>query len=115
MRSIVIPPQITLRSPETGETLIAISFEMILKRLMANPLWAETFKAMKSQLSIERAWEKGENPFVIAEEDWVNLKRAAEDPRMATGDHVVAGLGFYPQLSSQLVPYLAAIIDAAQV
>jgi hypothetical protein len=101
--------------------MATLSFGQVLRRLFANPLWAESLASMRAQLGIDRAWDAqvasgtpDPDRFVLAEEDWRVLVRAAEAPRsmVADGSGVVLGLGYHPAVSGQLTPFLVAIVEA---
>ncbi len=127
IRYITVPATLKLKEPFTGEPLKSqdgqdeeFSFEAFLQKLMHNPVWGENFPNMKAQSEIMTAWEKckasGESIIVLAEEDWLKLKAAAENPKFEVltqmGSQIRAGYGVHPTLSRQLVPMVSAILDA---
>lgn len=123
-RYIEIPGPITLRDPRTKEVLKDGDKEQIwdfgefLNKLMHNPKWAENYTNMRSQAAIEEAYEEGKASGILelAEEDWIKLKDAAENPKTQfvspLGPQVVPGYGLHPTMSRQIIPLVRAVVDA---
>lgn len=124
IRIITIPPPVAILDPITRKPALdptgapqTCDFALVLSRLMANPVWSETYAAMRAQAAIMDAFERADGgQLELAEEDWLKLKAAAESPRThvdtAQGPQLVAGLGMHPAVSRQVVPLLAAIVEA---
>lgn len=119
MRYITKPADVTLVNPVTKEPLISDgkpavwTFDQLVHRLMANPLWVENLSAMRAQKSILDALENAQDGIlVLAEDDWQKLKEAAETPRTTVDNGVSHGLGLHPTIASQLLPLLMRIIEA---
>lgn len=125
MRYITKSADVALVNPVTKEPLVDAAtkkpavwtFDQLMHRLMANPLWIESLTAMRAQKSIMDAVESAtDGVVVLAEADWLKLKEAAETPRTTidtpNGAAVSNGLGLHPTIASQLLPLLMRIIDA---
>ena len=123
-RFIEIPGPVLLTDPTTGAPIPgdggksqAWDFDYVMQKLLSNPVWGETFAAMRSQDAIYDAWKNAKDGvMVLADEDWTRLKQAVETPRTTittgTGGQVVNGFGVHPMLARHLVPLLSAIVDA---
>lgn len=119
IRYISIPSiTITFRDPATDAAIKTIdgtkdetvTFDQFLGRLMHNPLWGESYQAIKAQHEIFAAMLKAKERdlgrvIMLSEEDWQRLKQAAEFPKPV-------GFGYHPGLVSQLLPFLQPIFDA---
>jgi len=114
IRYIVVPQPITFIDPLTNKPLMTpdgsaqekeISFDDIVLRLMQNPLWSESYHAIKAQHEVVKAMEaaKESGVLALAEEDWQRLKQATEFPKTLT---------YHPVLIHQLLPILTAIMEA---
>ncbi len=126
IRYIKIPAPIVVLDPATRTRVIntegdpeLFSFATVLGWLMRNPIWTESFVAMRAQLAIEKAHELckvGAGIMELAEEDWLLLKRCVEEPRSfvntPSGPQIVAGLGVNPAMVGQFVALLAPIVEA---
>lgn len=122
-RFVEVPEAITLVDPLTNSPLnengarVVWDFSSIINKLMTNPLWGESFAAMRSQDAIcEAVKDIREGVLVLAEEDWMRLKQAVEFPRTTIstmqGPQVVQGFGLNPVLVRQIVRLLSPIVDA---
>ena len=122
-RKIIFPSPVTLRDPADGSVLTGPPVTMgdFVKKLFANPIWNESYKAARAQDSIGRAIDNAviakDGSFSVAEEDWQYLKAAAENPRMVVfvqggGSQTIAGFGALPSMARQFVVFQTAIIDA---
>ena len=113
IRYISVPSPVTFIDPLTSKPVTTldgaqekpIDFEMIMLRLMQNPMWGESYHNMKAQSGIMNALDKSKTSgvLVLADEDWQRLKQAAEFPK---------NLGYHPILVYQLLPMFSAIMDA---
>lgn len=113
IRYIAIPSPITFIDPNTRKPLILpngesekpVTFEDVVLRLMQNPLWSESYHAIKAQDEVVKAMEASKETGVVAlaEEDWQRLKQATEFPKT---------LNYHPILVHQLLPILSAIMEA---
>lgn len=114
IRYIEIPTPITLTDPTTrtplkasnGEPEKPVTFEDVLLRLLQNPLWTESYHAIKAQDEVVKAFEVSKESGVIAlaEEDWQRLKQATEFPKT---------LNYHPVIVHQLLPILSAVMEAS--
>jgi hypothetical protein len=123
-RYIEIPSPVLLLDPSTGKSIPddngkdqSWDFDFAMQKLLSNPMWGESFAAMRSQDAIHDAWKNAKDGVMtVAEEDWLRLKQAVETPKttVATnaGGQVVPGFGVHPMLARHLVPLLSAIMDA---
>ena len=122
-KKIVIPPPIRFIEPTTGVVLDGpencLDFPAFMSRINSNPLWSESWQAAVAQRSIGTAMGDANGHLVISEEDWKFLETAAKNPRTmlvgAGGSGVIAGLGFHPALSGQIVHFQLAIINAETI
>jgi hypothetical protein len=112
IRYIKIPAPITFVDPTKGEPLKSpsgevekpVTFDDVLMRLMAAPMWSESYHNIKAQNEIMQGMKNlVEGVLPLAEEDWHRLKQAVEFPKT---------LNFNPVLMYQLLPMLTAIMDA---
>ena len=122
-KKITIPAPIKFVDPATGAVIDTpdgtFDFAAFMGKLNSNPLWAETFQAAMAQRSINAAMSTANGHLTISEEDWKFLETAARAPKTMivgpNGSGVIAGLGFHPSLSGQVVPFQLAIINAETV
>jgi hypothetical protein len=122
MRYIVVPPSFQLTNPETGEAVRdektneperPSTFQAWCGKLMFNPMWAESYSNVRAADAIYEALASAvDGVVVLAEEDWLKLKAAAEFPKMASG---VAGFGYHPVFARQFLPFFKAIMEAKDV
>ena len=126
-RYIEVPGAVELREPITKKKLEnkdgepeVWNFTVILSKLMSNPKWAENYANMRSQEAIEVAYEEaisnGSGIMELAEEDWIKLKDAADNPRVQIngpmGLQLVPGYGLHPSMSRQILPLISPIMEA---
>lgn len=123
-RFIEIPSPVPLIDPSTNQPILdeagkpqTWDFDFVMQKLLSNPMWGESFAAMRSQDAIHDAWKNAKDGVMaLAEEDWTRLKQAVEVPRTTvttpTGGQAVSGFGVHPTLARHLVPLLSAIVDA---
>lgn len=129
IRYITVPATVVFKNPFKDEVLKGpsgeeekMSFGDFLEKLMHNPMWGEHYHNTKAQNEIMEAWEKckasKEEPqiMLLGEEDWQKLKQSAEHPKFevitAQGTQTRAGYGVHSTLSRQLLPLVAAIMEA---
>lgn len=116
LRHIKIPNPIALKSFQGESFGRSMTFGDMLERLMSNPKWSESYAHAVAQRAILEAYKPGEFYMTLAEEDWKKLKEVVEHPAATATDNdrlvAMPGYGINPSLISQLVPLLAAIMDA---
>lgn len=115
IKYVTIPEPITLLEPTTkeplkdekGETKPQKFYDFVGKMLF-NPMWAESYKNIKSAKAIDKAFEKAEPGAAVqlAEEDWKKLKDLVDNPK--------GGYGYHAAVMPQLLPFLDAIIEAKE-
>ena len=117
IRRIVVPTEITLVSPDTGEVLPPapaeglpnpLPFALFVRRALRSPVFARKLDAVRSGLMIGNAVGKPGEAFeqpalVIADEDWRVLRDAIDEP---------VHLMLHPAILPQLLPYFDAILNA---
>ena len=118
MRKIKIPPPVDII--DGGKAVQAVTFKDFLERVFTNPMWMETWKHGRAQLSItqsfDQAVERSEDFFVVSEEDWNFLDTAAKAPLSAgPSGAVIKGFGYLPQFARYIVPLTNAIIEAEKL
>lgn len=126
-RYIEIPKAVAVINPENGKPVLdennkelTWDFDHAMHKLLSNPLWGESFPAMRSQEAIAEAWkivkESGADVLPLAEEDWNKLKQAVETPRTTVmtpvGAQAVPGFGINPTYARYMVSLLTPIMDA---
>ena len=116
-RKITVPAPVEIIEPmsrkPTGDKVI---FADILWRLLGNPLWQESFAAMRSHATLAKKLNEvidGAAEFEIGEDDWALLKQAVETPRTVVGGQIMNGFAFNPAIVGQLVPLLTPIMEAS--
>lgn len=124
-RYIEIPAAVPLLDPSTGKPIPdengkdqSWDFDFVMHKLMSNPIWGESYAAMRSQDAIHDAWKNAKDGVVtLPEEDWKRLKDTAESPRTTVstpmGNQAMPGFGVHPMLARCLVPLLSAIVNAS--
>lgn len=111
IKYVTIPEPITLVEPTTkeplkdekGETKPVVFSDFIGKQLF-NPMWAESYKNIKSAKAIDKAFSNGSGVVQLAEEDWKKLKDLIENPK--------GSYGYHAAVMPQLLPFLEAIVEA---
>ena len=124
-RYIEIPTSVLIMDPATGKPIpdsdkggdLTWDFDYAMEKLLSHPMWGETFAAMRSQEALHTAWKDAKDGVIaFAEEDWLKLKQAVENPRVTintmSGPQIVAGFNVHPSLVRYLVPLLSPIMDA---
>jgi len=99
-----------------------VSFEDLVLKVMDNPKWNKSYKAIKSADAIMMALREaldGDGVMVLADSDYQEMKTAVESPEIIvygpTGEpRVSPGFGIHPRLSPQLIPLCDAIINASE-
>lgn len=118
MMKITIPRPVDIL--DNGKVALTIRFRDFLERVFMNPVWMESWKHGRAQLAItqalEQAVERGEDTFIVAEEDFKILDGAVKTPAsvLASGA-VIKGFGYLPQYARYIVPLSNAVIDAEQI
>lgn len=118
MMKIAIPKPVDIL--DNGKVALTVRFRDFLERVFTNPVWMENWKHGRAQLAItqavDQALERGEDVFVVAEEDYKILDGAVKTPAsvLASGA-VIKGFGYLPQYARYLVPLSNAIIDAEPI
>jgi hypothetical protein len=118
MKKITIPKPADVI--DNGKVVQTISFRDFMERVFTNPMWMDNWKHGRAQLAISQslaqAIERGEDFFVVSEEDWHFLDMAVKTPLSARNDgSVLKGFGYLPQYTRYVVPLSNAIIEAEKL
>jgi hypothetical protein len=119
IRKINIPDDVHLVNMNTGELFDSeiggvVSFHTILRKLLNNPQWSKSYAMLRSAAAIEKAYlEAKDGVMTLSEEDWQHLRQAVEKPEeLSPSGQSIAGYGFMPGISVQLLPLLDAVMNA---
>lgn len=118
MMKVTIPKPVDVL--DKGTVVQSVSFRDFLEHVFTNPVWMENWKHGRAQLAItqsfDQAVERGDDFFVVPEEDWQVLDGAVKTPFSAHADGgVLKGFGYLPQYTRYVVPLSNAIIEAERL
>jgi hypothetical protein len=114
IRFIAVPPPIALLDPATrtplkdeqGQPVAPVSLAVFVGKLLYSPVWGESYQTIKSAKAVDRAFAAANGVVQLAEEDWRRLRDLVENPKH--------GFPFHPAVLPQLLPFLDAIMLAAE-
>lgn len=115
LRHIVCPPPIQVTDPASGKPMVddqgqpvkpITLADLVTTKLLFAPIWAESYKAVKSAKAIDDAFAKGNGVVALAQEDWQRLKDLIENPK--------GGFAMHPAALRQLIPHFDAILNATE-